>query len=158
MFTGTRLLALVVATVATGIAPGFAGTSARPQGSQDTVLHLRRAPYVGVRCPRANTIACDRISIAAWPEGRPRALTAVIAGRRVVMRGPVSRSSGGYWEGTLNRAGLLRRGLLHVTPDSGRSTWVGRHPRPLTIRLTAAYADRPDATVVVRLLLRPGWG
>jgi hypothetical protein len=77
-----------------------------------------------------------------------------MAGRRVIME----RSSAGFWEGTLIHAGLSRHGPLHVTPDSGRWTWIGRHPRPVVVRLTAVYRDRPRATVVVHLLVRPGWG
>jgi hypothetical protein len=148
------LLALVLAAGATGIAPCLAGASFRPQGTPDAVLHLRRAPYVAVRCPGSNTIACDRVSIAAWPDGHPLRLIGTIAGRRVVMR----LSSARYWEGTLNHAGLSRDGPLQITPDGGRSTWIGRHPRPVVVRLIVAYRGRPNATVVVHLLLRPGWG
>jgi hypothetical protein len=134
------------------------GASAQPQRTRGVVLQMRHAPYVAVRCPGSGTISCDRVGIAAWPQGHPLSLTVTIARRRIVMRSPASSSSGGYWQGTLKHAGLLRRGPLHITPDSGRSTWMGRHPRPVTIRLTASYAGVPDASVVVRLLLRPGWG
>jgi hypothetical protein len=86
-------------------------------------------------------------ALAGGVEGHPLRLTATIAGRRIVMRRPLSNSSDGYWEGTLRYAGLLRRGPLHIFPYSGRATWFGRHPRPIFIRFTASYRTRPDATV-----------
>jgi hypothetical protein len=154
----TPVLALVIAATATTTMPVSAGASARPQASPEAVLHLERAPYVAVHCSHSNTISCDRISVAAWPEGHPLRLTGTIAGRRIVMKGPAWLSTGGYWEGTLNHAGLLRPGPLQITPDSGRALWIGRHPRPVTVRFIASYAHRPEATIVAHVLLRPGWG
>jgi hypothetical protein len=154
MWTPIRLVALVIAVAATGDTVSVARSSVEPEGVHHAVLHLTRPPYAAVHCPGANTIACDRVSIAAWPAGHPQGLTFMLAGRRVVMR--LSRD--GYWEGTLERAGLRRPGPLHITPDRGSAGWTGRHRRPIIVRLTAAYRDGRDATIVVHLLLRPGWG
>jgi hypothetical protein len=149
---------LAVAAIVATSTPVTAGASLRPQGSSDSVLHLSRAPYVAVHCPQSNTITCDRVSVAVWPEGHPSRVIVHIAGRRIAMTAPATNSNDGYWQGTLRHAGLLRPGPLEITPDSGRATWAGRHPRPLVVRITAVYPGRQNATGVMHVLLRPGWG
>jgi hypothetical protein len=85
-----------------------------------------------VRCPAANSIVCDRIGLAVWPIRRPISLRATIAGHTFVMRPPPlgSPSDGGYWQGSLQPAGMHRSGPLHVTPDAGSYCWAaGRRSR-----------------------------
>ena len=67
-------------------------------------------------------------------------------------------STGGYWEGTLDHAGLLTPGPLFVIPDRGRFYWAGRHPRTFTVKLSATYAGQVDATARVLMSLHAGWG
>ena len=157
MCHGLPVAALLIVVTGVGAGTADAGASSG-SGTRGTVLRLSQPPYAAVNCPGGNSIACDRVSVAAWVEGRPLSLTATITGRRIVMRRPSASSSDGYREGTLRHAGLLRRGPLHIIPDSSRATWFGLHSRPVFIRLTASYRTRPDATVGVRVFLRPGWG
>ncbi|MCW3014782.1 MAG: hypothetical protein JWO02_1874 [Solirubrobacterales bacterium] len=120
-------------------------------------LLLRRPPYLGVRCPKANSIACDRVGLTVWLRTPARRLTATIDGRTFTLRPPAFR--GGYWEGTLQPAGLLAPGsALHVTPDRGRYFWEGRHPVRVVVRLSATAADGVPAGTSVTVDLRAGYG
>jgi hypothetical protein len=77
---------------------------------------------------------------------------ATIDGRTFGLRPPAE--PGGYWEGTLPRAGLLSPGArLHVIPDAGRYFWEGRHQVNVTVDLTA---DGRSAKRTVNL--HPGYG
>jgi hypothetical protein len=132
--------------------------STAPQG-----LSLRRPPYLGVACPGANSIACDRVGLAVWLVKPASRVTASVAGLPVPMRippgfrpTPYLGPRGGYWEGFLQPAGL-RDGALRVRPDAGRLTWYGRPPLSASVRITAHYRDG-SATTIVRAQLRPGWG
>jgi hypothetical protein len=120
-------------------------------------LLLRRAPYLGVRCRKANSIACDRVGLAVWLRAPALRLTATIDGRMFTLRPPAT--PGGFWEGTLEPAGLLTPGsALHVTPDRGRYYWEGRHPVRAVAHLAATDADGARASVYVVVDLRPGYG
>lgn len=120
-------------------------------------LLLRRTPQLGVSCPNANSIACDRVRLAVWLRAPARRLTARIDGRTFTLRPPPAR--GGYWQGTLKPAGLLASGsALHVTPDRGRSYWAGRNPVRAVVRLSATAAGGAPASVDVAVDLRAGYG
>jgi hypothetical protein len=120
-------------------------------------LLLRRAPYLGIRCHKANSIACDRVGLAVWLRAPARRLTATIDGRRFTLRPPAA--PGGFWEGTLRRAGLLAPGsALHVTPDRGRYYWAGRHPVRAVVHLAAITLNGAPASTYVAVDLRPGYG
>ena len=116
---------------------------------------LSRAPYVGVSCRRANSIACNRVGVAVWLKRPAVGVTATIEGRRLRLRPPRSRE--GWWEGFLQPAGMLD-GALRVTPDRGRYYWQGTHPRDVhvVVAITRAIADTDRTSVTVSL--RPGWG
>ena len=49
-------------------------------------LALPKEPGMGVACPDANSIACDRIGIAVWLDSVPRRLVASVGGRSVALR------------------------------------------------------------------------
>jgi hypothetical protein len=120
-------------------------------------LLLRRAPYLGVRCPKANSIACDRVGLAVWLRAPARRLTAKIDGRTFALRPPAR--PGGFWEGMLQPAGLLTPGsALHVTPDRGRYYWAGRHPVRAVVHLAATETDGARASKDIVVDLRPGYG
>ena len=141
-----------ISSVASGDSSGRAGNSSK------RVLHLTHASYAGVRCHGGNSIACDRISLAVWPAGRPERVTATIAGRRITLHPPSPGSGVDYWEGTLDHAGLLTPGPLFITPDRGRFYWAGGHQRAYSLTLSAAYQAKPIARARVRIALHPGWG
>jgi hypothetical protein len=154
-FAGVPILVVVAAIAGSSVA------SADPAGGAQRarrVLHLTHASYAGVRCRGGNSIVCDRISLAVWPAGHPKRLTASIAGRRITMEPPPPGSGRAYWEGTLDHAGLLTPGPLSVIPDRGRFFWAGRHPRAFSLDLSASYSGRITAKGRVRLMLHPGWG
>jgi hypothetical protein len=66
---------------------------------------------------------------------------------------------GGYWEGFLHPAGLLRPGAaLHITPDRGRYYWIGTHPVTTVIHLTATRAGRASTSAYVAVRLAAGYG
>jgi hypothetical protein len=114
-----------------------------------------QAPSVGVACPTAGSIACDRVGLAVWLKRPATRVTATIEGQRVRLRPPHSKD--GWWEGFLQPAGLID-GPLRVTPDRGRSFWQGSHPRHahLTIVITRAAGRTDRASLAVPL--RAGWG
>ena len=87
---------------------------------------------MGVACPEANSIACDRIGIAVWLDSAPQRLVASVGGRSVALRDAHIRcgadsSCPRLYQAMLQPAGLLD-GALKVTPDEGRYRWLGRHP------------------------------
>lgn len=124
-------------------------------------LHLPRTPYLGVACPTANSIACDRVGLAIWLKTSPLRLSATLDGHTVHLRRPRTRTRtrDGYWEAFLHPAGLLTPGrALHVTPDRGRYHWEGRHPVTAVIRIDAVLANGAKATRYVAVDLRAGYG
>ena len=124
--------------------------------SRISTLRLARTPYLGLRCPGANSIACDRVSLAVWLRKPTARLSATIEGMRVRMKKSVTR--GGYYEGSLQPAGLTEAGPMHVTPDRGAGYWEGGHPLRVRVHLVASYADGSAAVTTVRVWLHPGWG
>jgi hypothetical protein len=122
----------------------------------DARLALRRRPYLGVRCPVANSLSCDRAGLAVWLRHPARRLTATIGGRRLELH-PPDRADG-FWEGTLRDAGFLRPGSpLRVRPDRDEH-WQGRDPPRVVVHLTAVGADGAGAVGDVTTTLRAGYG
>jgi hypothetical protein len=120
-------------------------------------LPLTRAPYLGVACPTANSIACDRVGLGVWLRGRATRLTATIDGRTFALRPPRTRD--GFWNGFLKPAGLVTPGrALHVTPDRGRYYWEGRHPVRTVVHLSATIPGGAHASAFVAVDLHAGYG
>ena len=111
---------------------------------------------MGVRCPGPNSITCDRVGLAVWLEQPATRLTATIEGKPLRMKAPVRPK--GYYEGSLQPAGLTTPGPMHVTPDRGTSYWEGRHPLRARVHLVASYGDGSVAATTVRVWLHSGWG
>ena len=121
---------------------------------------LPRRPYLGVACPQANSIRCDRVGLAVWVSRGAAAVTvtATVDGRRLALHRAWREHRGRVWTGFLHPAGLLGDGPLHVTPDRGRYFWAGRHP---TTARVAVRVRAPGGAVRVRSLCVPlmaGWG
>jgi hypothetical protein len=155
---------LLSACIAATFVAARDGQQRSGQAGRQTVLPalaLSGAPGIGVACPRApNSIACDRVGIAAWLPTRHARLRAALAGRSVALRNQTTGAcprGGCFYSGYMTHAGLLR-GALRVTPDEGRYRWYGRHAVTATIRLTASYPDGSRAQTVRRVPLAPGWG
>jgi hypothetical protein len=123
--------------------------------------------YMGVSCPRPNSIRCDRVGLAVWLPRRARHLDAWIAGRAVRMRwqstvdavdyGATKHRRLEYYEGFLSPAGLID-GPLHIRPDGGRYHWTGAHPRSAEVRLVGHYRGGRAARRTLSVGLPAGWG
>ena len=137
------LVPLLVALVACGSDPA-------PPQPHDR-LHVVRV-YMGVSCPKANSIRCDRVGLAVWLRRRPARLSATIAGRPLRLR----RHSDHY-EGFLVPAGLID-GPLRVRPDGGRYRWTGAKPVTARVRLTARFPDGRTLRRTLNVGLAAGWG
>jgi hypothetical protein len=117
---------------------------------------LGAPPYVGVACPEANSIACDRIGVAVWVRGPARAVRAVVAGRDVRLRPAWTDARGRAWTGYVRRAGL-RDGALRV-PADGRGRWFGQEAPEVRVRVVVVRRTGVAAGVTRVVALRPGWG
>jgi hypothetical protein len=156
---------------------GLAASSTAPRADEvasSTVLS--KAPYMGVRCPIANSIACDRVGLAVWLKRPAVSVTATIAGeplnldwfgeeRRI--HGVAHRDFDGY----LQPAGIVSR--LHVRPAEGTEAltknghtrlvnshqmWFGAGNAQPLVRLTIRYPDGKTLTTQLHVGLGAGWG
>lgn len=119
---------------------------------------LRRAPFLGVACSKANSIACDRVGLAVWLKRSAAQVTATINGRPLRLHaGGLGGRGPTYWEGYLQPAGMLR-GPLKVTPDRGRYFWQGRHPKDARVVIAIYRPDSSTDRASLSVPLRAGWG
>jgi hypothetical protein len=118
---------------------------------------LRREPHLGVACPRANSIACDRVGLALWLGVRARRVTATVDGRALRLRPSGWSAKPAPWIGYLRPAGLLD-GELKVTPDRGRDFWEGRHPKSARLVVRVTRMDGTRAVTRLDVALHAGWG
>lgn len=117
-------------------------------------------PYMGVSCPIANSIACDRIGLAVWLR-RPAVVTATIAGALLRLNAPhwsyVTHDNRGplyVYAGFLQPAGLTNR--LHVTAES--NSWFGANaPSPL-VWFRINYGHGNVLITHEHVFLSAGWG
>jgi hypothetical protein len=124
-------------------------------GVRERQLALSREPYIAVRCPIANSIACDTAGLAVWLRSRVTRLSATIGGRTFTLH----RSSAGWWEGSLHPAGFADpTSPLHITPDRPPDYWAGRHPVSAIVRIEGRLTDGHVAARRLRLDLHAGWG
>lgn len=153
-----------------------AGSTASPADEVASSTVLSRSPYLGVRCPIADSIACDRVGLAVWLKRPALSVTATIAGAPVNLdwfgeerriHGVARRAFDGY----LQPAGIVSR--LHVRPvegtevltKNGRTRLVNSHQmwfgvgnaQPL-VRLTIRYPDGRTLTTRLHVGLAAGWG
>jgi hypothetical protein len=137
---------------------------------------LAKSPYLGVRCPIANSIACDRVGLAVWLKRPAVSVRATIAGapldldwfgeeRRI--HGVARRDFDGY----LQPAGIVSR--LHVHPVDGTEVltvnghtrlvnshqmWFGAGNAQPLVRLAIRYPDGRTVTTHLNVGLGAGWG
>ncbi len=138
---------------------------------------LSKSPYLGVRCPIPNSIACDRVGLAVWLKRPAASITATIAGAPVVLDrfgDELLDPLVGHreFDGYLQPAGIVSR--LHIHPVAGNEIltkhgrtevvvshqmWFGEgNARPPLIRLTIRYANGQTLITQLRVGLEAGWG
>lgn len=123
---------------------------------------IARAPYMGLSCPRPNSIACDRIGLAVGLRRPARRVTATIGSRSFALDapapGPDPTGVRRAFEGFLQPAGLRGPGPLAVQVENGRNRWTGRDPVSARVRLAIEYADGSRRVTELAVQLAAGWG
>jgi hypothetical protein len=147
--------------------PGPTGAGGETRTSIPTVAPstvFAKAPYMGVHCPRANSIACDRVGLAIWLRRPAVRVRGTIAGQPVVLDWfgdehrvgpqPARRDLDGY----LQPAHIVARLGVHPDPH-GRwyGSQTGTWPAPL-VRLTITFADGHRVATQMHVALSTGWG
>lgn len=179
-------LATVASAIAVAIVAGLASIGSRSSGSSipDGVeavapsAVLSGGPYVGVSCPVANSIACDRVGLAVTLKHPAESVTATIAGARLTMnyrgdlryRGAAPRTE---FDGFLQPAGIVSR--FHVKPVEGsvvyrshghlhiavrHQMWFGDvrdYPAPVSLRLAIHEPDGRTLITHTTIELATGW-
>jgi hypothetical protein len=138
---------------------------------------LSRPPYMGVRCPGANSISCDRVGLTVWLKRPAVSVAATIAGAPLVLNhrdqflwpGDPPHTS---FDGFLQPAGIISRLHVHVLAVDGndarrlrhdgvpvgRQSWFGEGSAGAPVRLTIHETDGRTIITHVYVGLRPGWG
>ncbi len=125
-----------------------------------------RPPYMGVACPVANSVACDRVGLAVWLRRPAVSVSATIAGEPVKLDWAGDRSPGfalrhdhtprTAFDGYLQPAGITT--ALHVVPDAGSSTWLGGNTPSPIVSIRIDYGRGHVAVTRERVPLMAGWG
>jgi hypothetical protein len=183
-FALAALAAVAIAAlvwVAIPLGSGSPPGSAAPQPLRSDVIPasrvLSKSPYLGVSCPIANSIACDRVGLAVWLRRPAVSVTATIAGTPLALNQhgpqpdhlPLPRRE---FYGYLQPARIVSR--LHIRPVMGneiitkhghtrvvvrRQMWFGEgNARSPLIRLTVHYPDGQTIITQRRVGLATGWG
>lgn len=167
-FVGLALAAIAAGTIAyltvnavgtsRPVHAGGENTFVRP----DTVLDPKRPPYMGVACPMANSIACDRVGLAIWLRRPAVSVTATIAGQPLKLDWMGDRKAGSAigrrkaFDGFLQPAGIDH--ALGVRPEGGSRLWFGRNQPSPPVRLRIHYSDGTAVITRLRVPLDTGWG
>lgn len=176
------LATVVSIVIASGFASGgfgFSSSGSIPAISVSPSRVLTGAPYMGVNCPIANSIACDRIGLAVTLKHPATSMSATIAGARLPMkyRGDVlyrGESPRTEFDGFLQPAGIVSR--FHVKPVEGsvvytshghvhvvtrHQMWFGDmrdYPAAVTVRLRIHEPDGRTLITHTNVDLSTGWG
>ena len=160
---------------------GSPGSGVAPRPPRPDVIPasrvLSKSPYLGVSCPIANSIACDRVGLAVWLKRPAVSVTATIAGAPLALNQhgpqpdhlPLPRRE---FYGYLQPAGITSR--LHIRPVDGNEIitehgrtrvvvrpqmWFGEgNAQAPLIRLTVRYPDGQTIITQRRVGLAAGWG
>ncbi len=137
---------------------------------------LSKPPYLGVSCPVANSIACDRVGLAVWLKRPAVSVTATIDGAHLPLNrygvgaanAPIPRRQ---FSGFLQPAGIASR--LHVRPVDGHvnttgqghaqvsvapQMWLGQSAPAPNVQLTIHTTSGQTLTTHLRVGLYAGWG
>jgi hypothetical protein len=120
---------------------------------------FRQGPYLGVSCPAANSIGCDRVGLAVWLKHPAESVTAEIGGRELALDDPDASRSPRLFAGFLQDAGLTKREgplALRVSGDYWDGG-EGRRPAP-EVRFTIRHEGGRPLTTTVAVPLHAGWG
>jgi hypothetical protein len=123
---------------------------------------LSKPPYLGVRCPIPNSVACDRVALAVWLRHPAMSVTATIAGEPLTLNDPrpVTGPAGlprRVFDGNLQPAGIVSR--LHVHPVSASSQkWLGADAPAPVVRLMIHYPGGRVVVTRLRVPLSAGYG
>lgn len=121
-------------------------------------LPASAAPYLGVACPHANSIACDRVGIGVTLRRPATLVTVRVAGRLVTLTPSATGTPGEtLWEGDLEGADL-RRGPLAIRLPDGGHVWFGTPAVWARTRTTAFLSDGGAAAREDTVQLHPGYG
>lgn len=124
---------------------------------------LGHAPYLGLACPKANSIACDRVGLTVWLERAATGVSASVNGRplRLEAGGTGGRPPTTHWEGFLQPAGMLR-GALKITPDrllgGDRYSWMGSHFKDAWVTIAIRRPDGSTDEASLPVPLAAGYG
>jgi hypothetical protein len=122
-----------------------------------TELPPTALPFLGVACPRPNSIACDRVGIGVHMDGgHPTAVIVQVAGRLIRLSPPLDPPDD-VWLGYLPDAGL-RHGALDVHLTQREQLWLGSPEVFARVRVTAFFANGTARTLAADDLLHPGFG
>jgi hypothetical protein len=134
---------------------------------------------MGVSCPVANSIACDRVGLAVTLKRPADSVTATVAGRRVTLdyRGDLLYRGAApitEFDGFLQPAGIVSRfrvrpvegnvvytshGQVHIA--ARHQMWFGDvrdYPAPVSLRLAIHEPDGRTLITHTMIELAPGWG
>jgi hypothetical protein len=116
-------------------------------------------PGLGVACPVADSIACDRVGLEVWLRRPAVAISATIAGRRVRFdpqaSSPLRHGRRTFFDGYLDRAGIET--YFHVKPDADLH-WNGSHAPSTAVRLRIDYGNGATVSTQIKAQLTPGFG
>ena len=167
----------VIANVSSGSSEGRLGMARSNAAVVPPSAVLSRPPYMGVSCPVANSIACDRVGLAVWLKRPAVSVTASIAGARLTLDGSdmqssVPRAPRRAFDGYVQPAGIVSR--LHVRPVAGdvvyskhghvhvalrHQMWYGEgNTAPAPVQLTIQEVDGRSVITHVDVSLSAGWG
>lgn len=164
--TAAAAVATVLAVALTvGFSSGGFGSSnpgSMPAISVAPSTVLAGAPYMGVNCPIANSIACDRVGLAVTLKQPATSMTATIAGAKLPMdyRGDVryrGESPRTEFDGFLQPAGIVS--TFHVKPVAGTVVYTSHGHVRVVIRHHMWFGnvrDYPAGVPVLLTIHQPG--
>jgi hypothetical protein len=113
-------------------------------------------PFLGVSCPVASSIVCDRVGVGVHLRRAATLVVVRVAGRLVTLSPPTDLRAD-LWLGYLDNAGL-KRGPLDVHLPAGVNSWSGSPEVDSPVRVTAVFPDGHSGTLSETVLLHPGFG
>ena len=102
--------------------------------------------FVGVSCSTGNEIGCDGIALSVEVPSEPDYVEANVDGYRTRLeRVATGENADAYYQGRIQRPGLLHEGPLAVDPEPN-GKWIGRKAVFFPMSLRAIYQDGRAST------------